>query len=505
VADLDILGKQVLGRYTVRERIASGGMSVLYRAQDERLQRPVCVKVFFGLDRSRPEYEVAYEHFVQEAFALSQLQHPNTIRIYDFGYLDEEPRSPFYVCELMNGGTLQNKIRQDGALSPRQTLSILEPVIQALSEAHGRGIVHRDIKPSNILFATVGPRSIPKLADFGIAKAAAPGESDASLPYRAPETYADGRRFVFCSPSWAAPEQLRAQPVGPSADIFSMGLVLAFAVSGKKIYSEDNMAETLSNRINGDEYVTRVVGALSIPKPIAREVLRACSAKPESRHRSAEELLDALRVSVAESKTARSDTFDNLRTEMSPEPKTQPDEKPKLPTASVPERGPGSTVGKPVLVLARLSEREVIAAGRRVRLARMADSIELGGEEPNLLQSPGKVRLTFLPNPGANVRVHLKGLNCFVAKSGGRQTNACTVDEDAEIELRVPGKGRLDAVRCQFGLAGAAGTRVFPVGGAVLGIPLAEAPYSVLLDFGPGRDLVLVYSIPPSASGSLEA
>src|SRR5687768_9261566 len=90
-----LLGKELLGRYIIEDRLAQGSTSVLYRGLDGRLQRPVCVKVFFGLDPSMPVYKTSYEHFVQEAFALSQLQHPNTIRIYDFGYLDVEPRSPF--------------------------------------------------------------------------------------------------------------------------------------------------------------------------------------------------------------------------------------------------------------------------------------------------------------------------------------------------------------------------------------------------------------------------
>jgi len=86
----DLVGTQLMGRYTVEERITRGGMSVVYRGHDDRLHRPVCVKAFLGLDPTRPDYRAVYEHFVQEAFALSQLRHPNTLRIYDFGYLENE-------------------------------------------------------------------------------------------------------------------------------------------------------------------------------------------------------------------------------------------------------------------------------------------------------------------------------------------------------------------------------------------------------------------------------
>src|SRR5262245_61692453 len=229
---LVLLGKQLLGRYTIQSRLAQGGMSVVYQGRDDRLQRPVCVKVFFGLNRSDASYQASYEHFVQEAFALSQLQHPNTIRIYDFGYLEEEPRSPFHVSELMEGGTLRDHVRKLGYLTLRAATEILEPVVGALAEAHGRGIVHRDIKPSNILFGRATSRPIVKLADFGIAKA----HLAEALPNRADDTRSlQGKRIFLFSPGWAAPEQLRGKEVGPSSDVFALGLVLAYMLSGKKV------------------------------------------------------------------------------------------------------------------------------------------------------------------------------------------------------------------------------------------------------------------------------
>src|SRR5690606_33747726 len=145
--------------------------SVVYRGHDDRLQRPVCVKVFLGLDPTRPSYRAVYEHFVQEAFALSQLRHPNTLRIYDFGYLENETGTPFQVAEFLEGGTLTGFLKRTRKLTLDEALMILEPVAGALSEAHAYGIIHRDIKPSNILFSRAGPADVIKLADFGIAKA----------------------------------------------------------------------------------------------------------------------------------------------------------------------------------------------------------------------------------------------------------------------------------------------------------------------------------------------
>ncbi len=114
------VGDQVLDRYRVTERLAIGGHSIVYRGDDKRLSRPVCIKVFHNLAESDGVWRASYEHFVQEAFALSKLTHPNTLRIYDFGHLapeaDSEQGAPFQVSEYMNGGTLSRLVRREGPL-----------------------------------------------------------------------------------------------------------------------------------------------------------------------------------------------------------------------------------------------------------------------------------------------------------------------------------------------------------------------------------------------------
>src|SRR5437762_9474 len=121
------VGDMVLDRYRVVEQIASGGHSVFYRGQDERLSRPVCIKVFSGLGGKSGVGRTSYEHFVQEAFALSRLTHPNTLRIYDFGHLGQKDQDgmPLQVCEFMNGGTLSNVIREQGKQSLVETSRVI--------------------------------------------------------------------------------------------------------------------------------------------------------------------------------------------------------------------------------------------------------------------------------------------------------------------------------------------------------------------------------------------
>src|SRR6478609_5202668 len=173
-------GTRLLDRYSILDRIGSGGMATIYRATDERLDRVVCVKLLRTTlvegsnhtSGSRAVYKATYTHFLQEALALSKLQHPNTLRIYDFGYMKEddgEQGAPFHVSEYLDGGNLESHVRLRGALPTNESIGILEGICGACAEAHEHNIIHRDIKPSNILFARVRGELVSKLADFGIA------------------------------------------------------------------------------------------------------------------------------------------------------------------------------------------------------------------------------------------------------------------------------------------------------------------------------------------------
>ncbi len=475
---LQLQGKQLLGRYTVQQKLATGGMSFVYRGQDERLHRPVCVKLFVSLTKDRAEFRTSYEHFVQEAFALSQLQHPNTLRIYDFGYLEQEPHSPFYVCELMNGGTLTALVREGGPLSLQKTLAVLEPIVHALSEAHAHNIIHRDIKPSNILFGDAGPRRIVKLADFGIAKALLDDE-ERSIPNRAHETNARGHGISMFSPGWAAPEQIKGRRVGPYTDVFALGLVLAYALSGRRVFSEENYAKNLADRMDGDLFVAQALEALALPAAIHDVVVRACRVNPDERFRTAEAFLRAAKGA------AQAETL------ASPEQDTDP---------AGAAAGEGAAAALPPTVLSTLATPEILAFGRRVRLIPTSGTLELGGDDEAAVPSPARIRLTFLPGGGRTLRVHLKGLNCFLGRDGGRPSSAVDLGGDAFLDLRSPGRERLDAMRCQFGTPGPADVRFFALGASRLGVPAELAAQAVLLDFGPGREAALVYSISPRRS-----
>jgi len=534
---LGLLGRELLGRYLVKSTLAYGGMSVVYEGHDVRLRRPVCIKVFHRLDPRDPAYRTTYEHFVQEAFALSQLKHPNTLRIYDFGYLEQEPKSPFHVCELLDGGTVAQHVRRVGPLTPMAALEILEPVIGALSEAHARGVVHRDLKPNNVLFGSAGSSRVVKLVDFGIAKALADAEQ--LLPHAAQDTSAAaGQKMSLYSPGWAAPEQLHAETIGPTADVFSLGLLAAYILSGKTIFSTRSGGDYADERALGDTHVERKLAEWKLDPAVAMVIAQACRELPEERFASVDELGAALRAAAlaseassrpvetvapvgsgpaSQSSPARTTTRSSPPPPPglppgifgSPVPAPAPAPPPVLAAASTgaakaarkraePRATPATQVNltpapatAAVLVLDRIDDTEILAAGRRLRLIAVHEQLDVGG--PNgPLRSPARLRLTLLPDAGRGVRLHVKGLNCFVAKLGERPSAGVSIDQDEELELLAPDRKRLDLMRCLFGSAAAGAARAFPLGAVTLAVAPQIQP-AIILDLGPGRELALLH------------
>jgi eukaryotic-like serine/threonine-protein kinase len=504
----------------VKSTLAFGGMSVVYEGHDVRLRRPVCIKVFHRLDPRDPAYKTTYEHFVQEAFALSQLKHPNTLRIYDFGYLEQEPKSPFHVCELLDGGTVAQHIRRFGPLAPQAALEILEPVMGALSEAHARGVIHRDLKPNNVLFGQAGPSRVVKLVDFGIAKALTAGVSP--LPHAAQDTSAAaGQRMSLYSPGWAAPEQLHAEPMGPTADVFSLGLLTAYLLSGKTIYSVRSGGDYADERALGDLHVARKLTDWKLDPAVAMVIMKACHELPELRYPSVDEMLTALRAAVKSLEGRASETLPTPGSAPGRAPSTEAaglpmgifaaaSLGPPLPAPAMP--GPALATAPPpsaiaagtgeraaaasaVLVIDSTDDTEILVAGRRLRLVPIVEQLDLGGlEKDSPVRSAARLRLTLLPDAGRGVRLHVKGLNCFVSRTGERPSAGVSLDQDADLELHAPDRKRLDVVRCVFGAPGDAGARALALGAVTLAVAPRVQP-AILLDFGPGRELALLHRV----------
>jgi eukaryotic-like serine/threonine-protein kinase len=524
------IGDVVLDRYRIVEQIASGGHSVVFRGQDERLSRPVCIKVFSGMGGNSGVGRTSYEHFVQEAFALSRLTHPNTLRIYDFGHLGPKDAEgmPLQVCEYMNGGTLSHVVREQGRQSLAETVRVIHAMCLALAEAHGLGIVHRDIKPQNILFGAVAGSKLPKLADFGIAKWSA---DDDNRQQRAEDTaIVAGQKLAMYSPSWAAPEQLAGQPVSPATDIYSLACVAVYMLSGKAIFADEDVYAGYRKRRHGGELVAAALQPLDAPPAAIEALSKAVAFDPKHRLARVEDLAEQLTAALAPPAP------EAARPPAAPAAPVPPGGPPPAPPAgpqqTAPPAAPQQTAprveptptpqplppppgwvppptAQPWMLHAPvpqgiphrlpLSDLPQLVGDRRVHYLHAPNQVaDLIGSHHS------KVRVTFQSGPTGARTLHLKGLTCFVAPLGGRPSPAVQIDQAGDIALVTPRAQEIGHIRVATGTPGI-GHTVFPVGGELVSVTADDCIDAILFDFGPGSEAYFVYTrgrpIPKSRRG----
>jgi serine/threonine protein kinase len=212
---------QTVSHYRIIEKLGGGGMGVVYKAEDTRLQRFVALK--FVTDELAWDSE-AVNRFQREARAASALNHPNICTIHDVG--EQDGRS-FIAMEYLEGVSLKALIADGRSLDIEALLTIGVEIADALDAAHAAGIVHRDIKPANILISS---RGHAKLLDFGLAKMRAQTSGDADFTTTAPTI----QRVVVGTVAYMAPEQARGEPVDHRADLWSVGLVLYEMAKGTR-------------------------------------------------------------------------------------------------------------------------------------------------------------------------------------------------------------------------------------------------------------------------------
>jgi hypothetical protein len=203
------------GRYRLERRLGRGGMGAVYAARDDVLERPVAVKLIRE-DLAGP-LDLA-RRFRQEARTAAGFAHPHVVRVYDFG-LDRIHR-PFLVMELLEGETLRQRLASGVPLSAPDALQILRAVCAALSAAHGQGLVHRDLKPENIFLQRHANGVVPKVLDFGLAKA-----FGAQLPLERSTTIGSSAGLLVGTLEYMAPEQVAGDDVNPGWDVWAVGVI----------------------------------------------------------------------------------------------------------------------------------------------------------------------------------------------------------------------------------------------------------------------------------------
>ncbi|GLZ47394.1 hypothetical protein Acsp06_35790 [Actinomycetospora sp. NBRC 106375] len=272
-------GTVLEGRYRVDGVIARGGMSVVHRGSDLRLDRPVAIKV---LDRELAADPAFVRRFEREARAAARLAHPGIVAVHDQGRDDDG--TVFLVLELVEGGTLRDVLREQGRLHPAAALTVVEQVVTALQVAHDRGLVHRDVKPENVL---VGSDGAVKVADFGLVAAAWEAGAEPGDPEESGE-------LVLGTVAYLAPEQVTDGRADERSDLYATGVVLFELLTGVPPHGGDDAVEVARRHVHVD--VPPPSGlAGGIPKALDRLVAAATRRDPDTRLADAEAFLAAAR------------------------------------------------------------------------------------------------------------------------------------------------------------------------------------------------------------------
>ncbi len=261
------------GRYVLEGLIGRGGMASVWRATDTVLERPVAIKRLHARLHDDPELA---ERFRREGHAVARLSHPNLVRLLDQGHDGDEP---FLVFELVEGRDLKTIIRRQGPLSADEAASICAQVARALASAHAAGVIHRDIKSHNVL---VTPDGVAKLTDFGIARIVEPGTSGLTKT-----------GIVMGSSDYLAPEQAEGREVDARGDIYSLGVVLFEALTGRLPFVGDNAVAVATKHVYETPPDPRRI-VKDVPPDIAQACLHALKKGPSERFASAAAFASAL-------------------------------------------------------------------------------------------------------------------------------------------------------------------------------------------------------------------
>jgi serine/threonine-protein kinase len=259
-----------IGRYQVIERVGRGGMGVVYRARDEAVGRDVALKVLTADVDDDPDIRT---RFYREAEAAASLSHPNIITIFDVG---EDGDRFFIVMELLRGATLKDFLKQSDTVGLDRKLDLMSQLCAGLGAAHNASIYHRDIKPGNIFVRADG---LLKILDFGVARLASSNMTAAG--------------FIVGTPDYMSPEQARGAEIDGRSDIFSLGGVFYFMLTGRKPFPASDLP-TLFRQIQSEDPPIPI--GVEAPPDLISLIMKALAKKREARYQTCQELLADLNL-----------------------------------------------------------------------------------------------------------------------------------------------------------------------------------------------------------------
>ena len=255
-----LVGALLDGRYRVEARIATGGMSTVYRGLDVRLDRPVALKVMDARYAGDREF---LTRFQREARAIARLKSPGLVAIYDQG---NDTAHPFLVMELVTGGTLRELLMERGPMPPHAVVAVLAPVLSGLGAAHRAGLVHRDVKPENVLISVDGE---VKLADFGLVRATT-------------EAGITSTSVILGTAAYLSPEQVLGEETGPRSDVYAVGIMAFELLTGTTPFKGDSAIVIAHQHLDRD---VPPPGSLidGVPPEFDDFIARATAREPEAR------------------------------------------------------------------------------------------------------------------------------------------------------------------------------------------------------------------------------
>jgi tRNA A-37 threonylcarbamoyl transferase component Bud32 len=289
------LGQQVskareLGSYHVGELIGRGGMGEVYHATHRMLARPAAIKLIRPDTIAQGDTEgaqLAVKRFRREAEVAANLRSPHTVALYDFGRTDDG--SLYFVMELLTGMDLEKLVRTHGPLPPARVIYILTQICESLEEAHAMGLVHRDIKPANIHVGTLGLRhDFVKVLDFGLVKAV---DTKEKSPVGTAET-AEG--ITPGTPDYMAPEMTLGNPVDGRADIYAVGCVGYYMLTGQPVFQAANVYHMIARHLNDTPVRPSEIAKQPVPRVLEDLILSCLRKSPEERPQSAADLARGL-------------------------------------------------------------------------------------------------------------------------------------------------------------------------------------------------------------------
>ncbi len=279
-----------MGSYHLGELLGRGGMGEVYKATHRMLARPAAIKLirhdsFGGADSEGAD--VAVRRFRREAEAAASLRSPHTVELYDFGVTEDH--TMYFVMELLEGTDLETLVRDHGPVPARRVVHILCQVCESLEEAHVAGMVHRDIKPANVHIGRLGLQyDFVKVLDFGLVKPAAGKIDEHSL--------ATAAGLTPGTPAYMAPEMAMAESVDGRADIYALGCVAYYLLTGKLVFDGDTSLQVIVKHLQHDPIPPSRRTNVEIPPGLERLVLACLAKQREDRPSTAGDLSRLLRL-----------------------------------------------------------------------------------------------------------------------------------------------------------------------------------------------------------------